>query len=595
MPVPDRAASRAVLIGVGDYTHSTLPSLPTAEEGARVLADLLRNPLIWGLPPQHVTLLGSTATKEEILTAVRDAARQATDTVLVYFAGHGLRNRLRDQLYLALATTDQNHPQIGTLPYLELREVLRQAGYRARFRITIFDCCYSGLAGTMSPATPSSRSELAHMLHEPAEPATESPDGHGDCVLTSAPSTHASFAPAAARFPEFTGELIDILDHGITGAGQTLTLEEIWRAVHQRLLARGSPEPQQFAQNNAARRAQFLNRAAPGLPPATAVRPRTWQVFFELPMVMTEQAGVLYACNNALCVALDALSGDVRWVYRSGLALGAAHLAVDAGVVCVSLTDGTIRALDAASGGERWRFDRTGFWPTTWPLAAGQDLLFCSVAIGPAMGAMRALDLVTGTERWSKPLVNPPSQVAASAGLVYFGTFQGSVRAIEASTGRRKWSRHFAAGSIPALLLSGSVVYATGSSYVGALDAATGTTLWRKRIGGLAAPPPAWGDGLLYATNTKQVDVLDAASGASRRTYKIRSHAAPTVSDGRVYIRSGGITAFDAATGAGIWHQPLGRYSDQAPVVAHGLVYTSANDQFIWALDAATGQRPEPT
>ncbi|MER6254715.1 caspase family protein [Streptomyces sp. NPDC001584] len=274
MPVPDPTASRAVLIGVDGYAHPDLEPLPAAAAAARRLAELLRDPSVWGLPAAHVTVLGADASASRILGAVRDAALETTETLLVHFAGHGLRDR-DEKLYLALAEADADHPQIGTLPYRTLRDVVRQAGYRARHRVTVLDCCYSGLAGAMSGAGAATREDLARALDETAYPEGYLADGgepsdgddHGDCVLTSAPATRRSFVPPGAPFPEFTGELISLLEHGMAGAGAELSLEDAWRAVRRRMTGRGSAEPQQFAQNAAATRIRLRNRAAG---PATA-------------------------------------------------------------------------------------------------------------------------------------------------------------------------------------------------------------------------------------------------------------------------------------------------------------------------------------
>ncbi|MFE6834965.1 telomere-associated protein Tap [Streptomyces sp. NPDC057705] len=289
MPVPDPFASRAVLIGVDGYAHPDLAPLPAAAAGAYRLAELLRDPSVWGLPAAHVTVLGADASAARVLGAVRDAALEATDTLFVYFAGHGLRDR-EEKLYLALAEADADHPQIGTLPYRALRDVVRQAGYRARHRVTVLDCCYSGLAGAMSANGVPTRTDLAHALDEPVHSGGSGPapglpmgaytsrhpntvgDGHGDtagdeddygdCVLTSAPPTRRSFVPRGARFPEFTGLLITLLEHGVADAGAELSLEDAWRRILRRMRERGSPEPQQFAQNSVAARIRLRNRAA---------------------------------------------------------------------------------------------------------------------------------------------------------------------------------------------------------------------------------------------------------------------------------------------------------------------------------------------
>ncbi|ONK14371.1 caspase family protein [Streptomyces sp. MP131-18] len=271
MAIPDPRKSRAVVVGIGDYAHDDLATMPAAATGASHLARLLRDLSVWGLPQDHVTVLGAETSGVRILTAVKDAAVATEETLLVYFAGHGLRD-LGGHLYLALADADPDYPQLGTLPYLQLRDLMRQSGHRARHRVTVLDCCYSGIAGGMSPTTAPSRDELAHALDERAHAngADEGEhgqgedshgDSYGDCVLTSAPAESRSFVRPGAAFPEFTGELITTLEAGITGAGPLISLERTWLRVRDRMRSRNSPEPQHFAQNNATRHIHFHNRA----------------------------------------------------------------------------------------------------------------------------------------------------------------------------------------------------------------------------------------------------------------------------------------------------------------------------------------------
>lgn len=256
--IPDPRASRAVLVGLDTYTGMT--SLPAAAHGTRQLSKLLRD--LWGLPKSHITVLGAEASADGILSAVRDAAEATRDTLVVYFAGHGLRDQEGENLYLCLAGADPNYPQVGTIAYRDLRRVLRTAGASARYRLTVLDCCYSGLAGAMSPHGRATRDELARALGEPAAPDSDPSEDYGDVVLTSAPHNRQSFALPGAPYPEATGELIKILERGIPGIGPELSVTLAWQRVRRRLLERGSPAPQQFAQNTVADSLCFPNRAA---------------------------------------------------------------------------------------------------------------------------------------------------------------------------------------------------------------------------------------------------------------------------------------------------------------------------------------------
>lgn len=262
--LPDPRRTRAVLIGIDVYAG--MPSMPAAASGARRLSRLLRD--VWNLPGRHVAVLDAAASGHDILSTVRDAALAAEDTLLVYFAGHGLRDLDGESLYLCLTAADEDYPQVGTLPYRDLRRVIRQAGSNARYRLTVLDCCYSGLAGAMSAPGPVTRDELALALDEDPARDSDRTEVYGDVVLTSAPHDRQSYAPPGADSPEATGELIGILQNGIPGLGPELSVSSAWQRVRRRLVLRGRPEPQLFAQNSAADVLGFPNRA-------TAVAPST--------------------------------------------------------------------------------------------------------------------------------------------------------------------------------------------------------------------------------------------------------------------------------------------------------------------------------
>ncbi|MGW0855734.1 caspase family protein [Streptomyces sp. NPDC002690] len=287
MPVADPGASRAVLVGIGTYVSPDFEQLPAAEEGAVRLGSLLRDPAVWGLADTSVTVLDSKSPESDVLKSVRDAAAEATDALVVYFAGHGLLDRT-GKLHLAFPMADADYPQIGTIPYLTVREVVRYAGRHLRSWVIILDCCYSGAAG-MGPIGTPSRAELVTALGESAEssgavrrqnpdpgaaresaPTTEEDEAeygdgsgydYGSCVLTSTSAVQRSFVVEGADYPEFTAELVDILHRGISGRGATLSLADAWQTIKERMRMRGSPEPHLFPHNGADHGFQWHNRA----------------------------------------------------------------------------------------------------------------------------------------------------------------------------------------------------------------------------------------------------------------------------------------------------------------------------------------------
>ncbi|MDR7276371.1 caspase family protein [Catenuloplanes atrovinosus] len=249
MALSDPGASRAVLIGVHSYAR--MPDLPAV---ARNLADLraaLTDHRTWGLPDGHCRVVAAPRDAEAILDAVTKAGEQATDTLLVYYAGHGLTDPHSDELHLTLPGSN---PQFSAtaLRYDDLRRAIRNPLVRARRTVVILDCCYSGRAldGGMG-----------------ATPTTEQTVTEGSHVLTAAGPTRRAWSPPGERHTAFTGELIRALTNGIPDGPELLSTDVVYRHVHTELRAKGRPEPQQANRNAGGDIVIARNRAVPGAPP----------------------------------------------------------------------------------------------------------------------------------------------------------------------------------------------------------------------------------------------------------------------------------------------------------------------------------------
>ncbi|HLL34876.1 MAG TPA: caspase family protein [Streptomyces sp.] len=231
MPLPDPSASRAVLIGVD--TYDDLADLPAVANNVERLAALLTADDVWGLPPQHLTVLTNPTSKDDVLDAVHTAATEAEDALLFYFAGHGLLTVDAD-LRLALPHTDTERLYRG-VAYDDIRELVAHTG-RPRARVVILDCCYSGsaLTGYMGAAH-----GIAHRTM-----------AEGTYVMTASAETKPAMAPPGEKYTAFTGELLRVIEEGVPGGPDPLPMDVLFTEVRDRLAARpGIPVPQQRARN----------------------------------------------------------------------------------------------------------------------------------------------------------------------------------------------------------------------------------------------------------------------------------------------------------------------------------------------------------
>ncbi|TLP64019.1 hypothetical protein FED44_07350 [Microbispora fusca] len=228
---PNPANSRALLIGVSRYAH--LDDLPAVDNNLTDLRRVITDPELWGLPDHHVTTLatGDLAGPDAwgtVLRAIRRAATEASDGLLVYFAGHGLTEPTESdpELFLGLPQVDPNEIYVNTLRYNAMAKRMQES--RAQRKVVILDCCYSGLAlrGPMSAVAAAPQFMI-----------------EGTCVLTATPPTRQALALPGHRNSAFTGELLRRMNEGVPDGPELLDMSTLYQWVKYDLAqqARGLP------------------------------------------------------------------------------------------------------------------------------------------------------------------------------------------------------------------------------------------------------------------------------------------------------------------------------------------------------------------
>ncbi|MFJ8885091.1 caspase domain-containing protein [Streptomyces sp. NPDC102402] len=243
----DPAASYAVLAGVSAYEH--LDDLPAVANNVAALSATLSDTGVWGLPPDRIEIVEPEKVGSRFIWAVDEAAKKATDTLLVYYAGHGTPHDRTRELFLGLPGQKPGYPEETGLPYRWVANMLNSTRITARHIVVIIDSCYSGLGtrGYMSAGE-----TLAQVVEG------EFADIKGHAVLTSSAANKLSKAPVGAPYTAFTGELLRILESGIEAGSALLNVETLHREIRRRLPqqlpdlgARGSTNVVCFARNSA--------------------------------------------------------------------------------------------------------------------------------------------------------------------------------------------------------------------------------------------------------------------------------------------------------------------------------------------------------
>lgn len=188
-------------------------------------------------------------------------------------------------------------------------------------------------------------------------------------------------------------------------------------------------------------------------------------------------------------IALDAATGDMRWRAKVGSEVLAAP-AIGQGMVVVRSIDGRVTAFDAATGERRW------FWqketPTLTVRGNSSPLLAPGVAfIGNDDGTMSAITLAGGRLLWEQIVsegegrseLDRMADVDGTPVLdevtLYATSFKGQTLAIDGPSGRPLW-QHDAGGAGSVGVAADRIVVADPKGTVWALAKGDGSALWQQ-------------------------------------------------------------------------------------------------------------------
>lgn len=223
--------ARAVLIGASEFPkdHENLPDLPAVENNLTDLKGVLENSKIIGIPSANVVSILNATSPTSVLEKLDRACRECTDTLIVYYAGHGMVTKEGAHFTLALHDTTEDQAHVNALMFSEVGELIKSSP--AQRKILILDCCFSGraLAGYQG----GSMSMLQSGLRDT-----------GSYSIAAAPANARALAPLGERYTRFTGVLIKVLKEGIENNRPTITLNELFQYTRRKLIHLKAPEPQ---------------------------------------------------------------------------------------------------------------------------------------------------------------------------------------------------------------------------------------------------------------------------------------------------------------------------------------------------------------
>lgn len=298
---------------------------------------------------------------------------------------------------------------------------------------------------------------------------------------------------------------------------------------------------------------RFEAKGLHGMQPKTQTIADPFDIFLSSPVV--GQGKVFFGSGDGNLYALDAVSGELSWKFKTGDVIHASPALAD-GVLFIGSWDSYFYAVDAATGKEKWRFH------------AGED-----------------------------PLIHNQQGFQSSAavvdGVVYVGCRDAQFYALDAATGKLKWKFDNQLSWVitsPAVL-DGKVIFATSdTALIHVVDAATGKPIYQQDGRAYIFSSPAVSDGVVFvgvlngtleARDLKTGELLwDYQTEASKKNEGWVLTPERRFNTSMLFVdnwREGPLVAQARQTSVGSIYS--------SPLVANGVVYFGSTDGCLYAIE----------
>ena len=227
----------AILIASGKYPKEPkLHELHCPEQDVIVLGELLAAPELGGF---ETPLVFTNQPSYEILPEINRLlfhVVNSDDLILIYFSGHGKRNR-GNHLHLTTENTQLNILETTSIPAQKLGYLLKHS--YSKKKILLLDCCYSGTCDEIFKG--GDNEELRQMA--------EGEEGKGTFVMTASAATET--AKQGEKYSIFTKYLLEGIRSGEADKDGWVYMDDLFSYVRRKVLAESAQEPQRYFNGSA--------------------------------------------------------------------------------------------------------------------------------------------------------------------------------------------------------------------------------------------------------------------------------------------------------------------------------------------------------
>ncbi len=248
----------ALLIGTSRFGDARFPALTKPAKDVAALEAVLRDAAVGAFDDVRA-LFDPPCEKVRREVARLFAGRKPDDLVLLFFAGHGVKDDY-GKLYLVASDTDRDLLTATALGADFITQEMDQS--HSRKQVLLLDCCHSGAIAEGVRAADASAGSLEAFTGR----------GTGKVIITASDSYEFAWeggeTPAAFENSLFTHFLVDGLRTGkadVNGDG-LVTLDELYKYVHGKVLETTPKQTPQWKLADAAGDIEIARNPAPSAP-----------------------------------------------------------------------------------------------------------------------------------------------------------------------------------------------------------------------------------------------------------------------------------------------------------------------------------------
>ncbi len=285
----------------------------------------------------------------------------------------------------------------------------------------------------------------------------------------------------------------------------------------------------------------------------------------------------------------------LRWSYQAKDSIESSAAIVD-GTVYAGSADGSLLALDLATGKVRWQYKTAGPVEESSPCVQNG-----TVYVGDLEGMLHAVDASTGRSRWTfKAGGEIKSSPNCAGNQVYFGSYDQSLYCLSAASGTKLWSFQTEGPVHCTPAVDKGRVYISGcDENLRAFDAATGKQLFSLPLGSYTGASAAvLDDQAVVGTFGNEVVCFDLRRRIVRWTYRhaarhfpFYSSAALTADKVVVGGRDKMVHCLERSTGKQVWTFLTKSRVESSPLIVGNRVFVGSNDGILYELDLTTGRK----